>query len=276
MMRSMSQSEVSWVLTQDGGMDKSDGVEPLYTWRSTTSTGEEISLAEDAGSTLPEFPSVPASSPGGSVYSQATTEAVGAVGDGTEAEIASLYPPIPDSGVESAGETSPLCSPTQPADAISLSESEPGRPLKLVDTPTGLAPSISDVSFPESLSDMVVCPVAVVGKERGGKSFLLHFIIQYLEWKFGGTAEAHMRRLQLDWVPATAGEGGFEWRGGSGKVTSGIWVWSKPYIIQRPDGQKPIAVLLFDTQGTYGIGGRDTDRLVFTLSALFSSCMVAF
>lgn len=49
-----------------------------------------------------------------------------------------------------------------------------------------------------------------------------------------------------------AGEGlrSFEWRGGSERMTTGIWMWSEPFVL-RTEGGKDVAVLLVDTQGMF-------------------------
>lgn len=42
----------------------------------------------------------------------------------------------------------------------------------------------------------------------------------------------------------------FEWRGGVERMTTGIWVWSEPFV-RRTEGGKEVAVLLVDTQGMF-------------------------
>lgn len=42
-------------------------------------------------------------------------------------------------------------------------------------------------------------------------------------------------------------EGGFQWKHGVERHTSGIWIWSKPFVRQLPDGTR-VAVVLMDTQ----------------------------
>lgn len=42
----------------------------------------------------------------------------------------------------------------------------------------------------------------------------------------------------------------FEWRGGSERMTTGIWMWSEPFVRRTEDG-KEVAVLLIDTQGMF-------------------------
>lgn len=42
----------------------------------------------------------------------------------------------------------------------------------------------------------------------------------------------------------------FEWRGGADRMTTGIWMWSEPFV-RRTEGGKDVAVLLVDTQGMF-------------------------
>lgn len=42
----------------------------------------------------------------------------------------------------------------------------------------------------------------------------------------------------------------FAWRGGTERQTTGIWMWSEPFIRTTVEGET-VAVLLMDTQGNY-------------------------
>ena len=42
----------------------------------------------------------------------------------------------------------------------------------------------------------------------------------------------------------------FAWRGGVERMTTGIWMWSEPFVRRTEDG-KDVAVLLVDTQGMF-------------------------
>ena len=68
-----------------------------------------------------------------------------------------------------------------------------------------------------------VCVVSVAGAFRKGKSFLLDFFLRYLG-----------RDGREDWIgnedePLT----GFHWKGGSERDTTGILMWSEPFILKR-------------------------------------------
>ena len=67
----------------------------------------------------------------------------------------------------------------------------------------------------------------------------------------------------------TLGNDGFHWRAGEERDTTGIWMWSHPYLIQN------LAVLLVDTQGMFD---NETTMIlttsIFGLSTLLSSYQI--
>ena len=90
---------------------------------------------------------------------------------------------------------------------------------------------------------------------------------------------------------------GFSWRGGVKRHTTGIYVWSKPFITQLPSGEKvrmgwsnslslsrflssstlQVAVLLMDTQGTFEPKAKVKDwATIFALSTMISSTEVCY
>jgi atlastin len=69
-------------------------------------------------------------------------------------------------------------------------------------------------------------------------------------------------------------EGSFDWRGGTNRNTTGIWMWSDPYFLPRSSGEE-VAVLLVDTQGMFDhetTMGLTT--AIFGLSTLLSSYQI--
>ena len=71
-------------------------------------------------------------------------------------------------------------------------------------------------------------------------------------------------------------ENGFSYGGGNQRVTEGIWLWSKPFIIPDPStaGGK-LCVLLMDTQGMWdGQTGQGLTTSIFGLSTLLSSYQI--
>lgn len=64
---------------------------------------------------------------------------------------------------------------------------------------------------------------------------------------------------------------GFEWRGGSQRVTTGILMWSDVFTWDYNNGEK-IAIILLDTQGIFDIGSTVLDcTKIFALSTMLSS-----
>jgi atlastin len=159
---------------------------------------------------------------------------------------------------------------------------------------------------PESLP---VSVVSVVGAFRTGKSFVLDLFLRYLraadaEWRAGGSTapapplfepgaadgraawlysggsalEGSMAGGAADFAPASAGQGertGFKWRSGNDRCTTGIWFWSRPFLVRRPGGGGPLAVLLMDTQGMFD--NQTSQKLtscIFGLSTLISSYLI--
>ncbi len=141
-------------------------------------------------------------------------------------------------------------------------------------------------------SDKKVCVVSVVGAFRTGKSFLLSWFLRYLKHyelvhgvssvsKEEGTEEGEDGTGESKWYEkiSALGQDGFHWRGGAERNTTGIWMWSKPYILPRVNdvtGEKEdIAVLLVDTQGMFD--HETTMALtaaIFGLSTLLSSYQI--
>jgi atlastin len=112
--------------------------------------------------------------------------------------------------------------------------------------------AIQDILEQIPFSEMMeVAIVSVVGAFRTGKSFLLSWFIKYLQilhaqlqvGDAASTPESSKRWYEeLDSI----GNSGFDWRAGSDRNTTGIWIWSEPYQISKNK-----VVLLVDTQGMF-------------------------
>lgn len=71
------------------------------------------------------------------------------------------------------------------------------------------------------------------------------------------------------------GKASFAWRGGYERMTTGIWMWSEPFIIHSPTYGEDIAVLLMDTQGMFdNVTGMTLTAQIFGFSTLVSSYQV--
>ena len=67
----------------------------------------------------------------------------------------------------------------------------------------------------------------------------------------------------------------FAWRGGYERMTTGIWMWSEPFVIHSTQYNEDIAVLLMDTQGMFDNQTSMTlTAQIFGLSTLISSFQV--
>ncbi|RHY26857.1 hypothetical protein DYB32_007280 [Aphanomyces invadans] len=131
---------------------------------------------------------------------------------------------------------------------------------------------------------MKVAIISVVGAFRTGKSFVLDLFLRYLKYTSSHPApEVTSREWALACGPhlegnsnfeTTNGEAGFSWRAGRKRNTTGIWMWSEPFIRKSSLGED-IAVFLIDTQGMFD---SETSQMltasIFGLSTLFSSYQI--
>lgn len=142
-----------------------------------------------------------------------------------------------------------------------------GRPLQIVDITKEHKFILNEENLQVVLNHpkarmRKVCVVSVAGAFRKGKSFLLDFFLRYL------TRAGHQDNdwLGSDEEPLT----GFHWKGGSERDTTGILMWSEPFLIKRSN--EDIAVLLMDTQGAFDSQSTVKDcATVFALSLMISS-----
>lgn len=116
----------------------------------------------------------------------------------------------------------------------------------------------------ERIRDKKVVVISVAGAFRKGKSFLLDFFLRYLD-----------RKDSQNWLgDDDEALTGFSWRGGSERETTGILLWSKPYLCRLPDGEE-VAVVLMDTQGSFDSTSTVKDcATVFALSTMTSSVQI--
>eukprot|EP00633_Aureoumbra_lagunensis_P006323 CAMPEP_0197310068 /NCGR_PEP_ID=MMETSP0891-20130614/8694_1 /TAXON_ID=44058 ORGANISM="Aureoumbra lagunensis, Strain CCMP1510" /NCGR_SAMPLE_ID=MMETSP0891 /ASSEMBLY_ACC=CAM_ASM_000534 /LENGTH=554 /DNA_ID=CAMNT_0042795539 /DNA_START=14 /DNA_END=1678 /DNA_ORIENTATION=+ len=129
--------------------------------------------------------------------------------------------------------------------------------------------------------DAKVAVVSVVGAFRTGKSFLLTLMLRYLRYKTqfedGGKSSHDWLRYLGDKIyegnvnsGMEENEQSFQWRGGRQRMTTGISIWSEPFML-APD----LAVLILDTQGLFD--NETTMGLtscIFGLSTLMSSYQI--
>jgi atlastin len=139
--------------------------------------------------------------------------------------------------------------------------------------------------------DMKVAVVAVVGAFRTGKSFLLNLFLRYLRSsQDSDLSQAWMLSEGEELLEGNMNEGGwsvvdsdairkemsFAWRGGQQRQTTGIWMWSEPFIrTTSATNSEKLAVLLMDTQGMFDNETTMTlTAQIFGLSTLVSSFQI--
>ncbi|OCT59113.1 hypothetical protein XELAEV_18001599mg [Xenopus laevis] len=115
------------------------------------------------------------------------------------------------------------------------------------------------------ISNYPVCLICVIGEKRRGKSFLMNYILRALSCQEQGqplSLGADDDRIS-----------GFEWRDGADSTTKGIWIWSKPFILDN-NGEK-MAVFVLDTEGSLDIqSSRDICLKLSALSMILSSYLI--
>jgi atlastin len=108
-------------------------------------------------------------------------------------------------------------------------------------------------------ADCKVSVVSVVGAFRTGKSFLLSWFLRYLAHlqdshdEEDNTDTATTSDTTEPWYSKfdSLGNDGFDWKAGSERNTTGIWMWQHPHIIKTGKSGEKLAVLLVDTQGMF-------------------------
>lgn len=67
---------------------------------------------------------------------------------------------------------------------------------------------------------------------------------------------------------------GFHWRGGSDRDTTGIFMWSEPFVLRTVSNEE-VAVFLMDTQGSFDTSSTVKDSAsLFALSLMTSSMQI--
>ncbi|KAH8051659.1 GTPase [Aureococcus anophagefferens] len=167
-----------------------------------------------------------------------------------------------------------------------------GRPLQLIrcgDDTDNYAFTLNEAHLDEVTGKVPkgtrVAVVSVVGAFRTGKSFLLTLILRYLRHAASGDGDATDAWLTEEGNKIVegnnnagdAGEGGpasFEWRGGRVRMTTGITVWSEPFLVTGADGEQ-LAVVVLDTQGLFdNETPMGLTSCIFGLSTLMSSYQI--
>ncbi|KAI0980188.1 hypothetical protein GJ496_004807 [Pomphorhynchus laevis] len=144
-----------------------------------------------------------------------------------------------------------------------------GHPIQIVDLTDDHSFELNedhlrDILFHPDCKSKKVVVISIAGAFRKGKSFLLDFFLRYLR------ADDKDNWMGCKNEPLT----GFHWRGGCERDTTGIIMWSKPFIVKKSNGEA-IAILLMDTQGAFDSMSTVRDcATVFALSLMLSSVQI--
>ena len=110
--------------------------------------------------------------------------------------------------------------------------------------------------------DKPIAIISIAGNYRSGKSFILGLFLQYLQ-----------NEGSDDWIDQPV-QHSFKFSNSDEGVTSGIWMWSEPFIRKDRSGRQ-VAVYLMDSQGWHDSKSTLKDNAkIFGLSALLSSVMI--
>ncbi|KAK4300265.1 hypothetical protein Pmani_002265 [Petrolisthes manimaculis] len=124
--------------------------------------------------------------------------------------------------------------------------------------------ALEEVLLNPRVADKSVCVLAVAGAFRKGKSFLLDFMLRYM------SSQQSEQWLGDIHQPLK----GFKWSQGPERETTGVLIWSKPFVIKKQSGEE-VAVILMDTQGTFDLQSSMKDStMVFALATMVSSVLV--
>ncbi|XP_072005385.1 RING finger protein 112-like isoform X2 [Engystomops pustulosus] len=117
----------------------------------------------------------------------------------------------------------------------------------------------------ERILEYPVYLISVIGERRTGKSFLLNYLMKALHsQETAGRFDLGAEDEILE---------GFPWKPGTEKVTNGIWIWSKPFILER--NRQKVAVFLLDTEGSMDMKGeRNANINMCMLTLILSSHLV--
>jgi len=121
-------------------------------------------------------------------------------------------------------------------------------------------PVVKQVFENPLIQDKPICIITVAGAMRTGKSFLLDQMLRHLSNK--------------EEPKASGNPSGFPWKGGMRRYTSGVHLWTDPFIVKGATGEE-MAVFLMDTQGTFDHKTTVKENMtVFALSTMTSSQLI--
>ncbi|XP_065204023.1 atlastin-like [Planococcus citri] len=131
--------------------------------------------------------------------------------------------------------------------------------------------ALDEILLQDDIKDCNCVVLSVAGASRGGKSFLLNFILRYLTF----LCTPDDQKTTDNWLGNEDGTlEGFSWTYGSKRNTTGILMWSEIFRLTLLNDQK-IAVIVLDTQGIFDRRSsfRESNTF-FTLSTMLSSIQI--
>jgi hypothetical protein len=143
--------------------------------------------------------------------------------------------------------------------------------------------------------DIDVAIVSVMGKFRGGKSFLLNLLVYYFHW-----LEENQNRLTYnprerdasfsyknvhddpptkwlpEWLPETIGTPfKVDALSDTNTCTKGLWILNRPFFLRKQGTNKKLALLLLDSQGADdGVLDEAQSRAILGITTVFSSTVI--
>ncbi|RZC41049.1 GBP domain containing protein [Asbolus verrucosus] len=129
--------------------------------------------------------------------------------------------------------------------------------------------TLHKILLQDEIKDKHVCVVSITGTYRPGKSFLLNFLLHFLNLRYKGKKDV------TNWLGSNDEPiSGFPWKSGSLRHTFGILIWSEVFLAELSTGEE-IAIILLDTQGSFDNGTRLAESAsIFALTALVSSMQI--
>lgn len=134
------------------------------------------------------------------------------------------------------------------------------------------------------LRNRFIVPISVAGAMRTGKSYLLNYMLRYLDETYkkhhfvASSKNSYDNKVTKvgDWLgDKLEALKGFAWAHGTiERCTKGIHIWKDVYLYDSPTGEK-LAIVLIDTQGIFDQHSTPRDNnVIFATSTLISSVQI--
>uniref|UniRef100_A0AC35TQT1 GB1/RHD3-type G domain-containing protein n=1 Tax=Rhabditophanes sp. KR3021 TaxID=114890 RepID=A0AC35TQT1_9BILA len=126
---------------------------------------------------------------------------------------------------------------------------------------------LEKILLDERYVDKKVSVISIAGSFRKGKSFILNYLLKYLNSHKDGY-------VNRNWMDIDGKLEGFSWRGGIKRDTIGILIWNELFIVKDQNGEE-IVIILMDTQGMFDTMSTNKENsIIFALSTMVSSLQI--